>query len=84
MLKKAVGPGIGIKTNNSRIKGLVDYINWLPTLSGGCFRYAISEILRHHVKDIFALTLFFKGVVVSTGSFLRAMETGLKILLCQV
>jgi hypothetical protein len=45
---------------------------------------AISEILRYHVKDIFALTLFFKGVVVSTGSFLRAMETGLKILLCQV
>lgn len=38
MLKEAVGPGIGIKTNNSRIKGLVDYINWLPTLSGGCFR----------------------------------------------
>lgn len=28
---------------------------------------AISEILRHHVKDIFALTLFFKGEVVSTG-----------------
>lgn len=46
---------------------------------------AISEILRHHVKHIFALTLFFKGEeVVSTRSFLRAMETGLKIMLCQV